>query len=404
LYCGNDFGQVEERDLATGQRTGIRLDPQLGSVGDLVGVGAEGAELVGFAAGEAAYSRWQLDGSNLVARMRAPSGAAPIGYDPSGSYLLVKGRRGLWYDHGSRIYGKGRTAGVVQVATGELLGEVPAADGFAWVDDGRLVYWGRHGGGLLDVESEHIVDVPSLGPDTENVYADPHGANAWVTTVDGARTVVRELDLSIATDPAPFVEVAGAVYGVASTPQGRVLVTHESDEGVVTTAFDRETGAPLVSGMPGEIVTALSLTGRLVGADSAGDVTEFDVDTLRPIASLPGARTLPSTLQFDDSGSRLLVTAPDQTVQVYDMASRTRIGEAIPAAADNGMVEGWLRPDGAAVAVNGPFGVLEWTLEPKALAAAACELAGRNLTRAEWATYLPDQAYGRTCPDYPAGT
>ena len=40
IYCGNHFGQVEERDLATGQQTGLRLDPQLGSVGDLVAVRA----------------------------------------------------------------------------------------------------------------------------------------------------------------------------------------------------------------------------------------------------------------------------------------------------------------------------------------------------------------------------
>jgi hypothetical protein len=272
------------------------------------------------------------------------------------------------------------------------------------VDDRTLAYWGKHGSGLLDVESQKVVDVPALGTATENVYADPQGNNAWFTTVDGGRTVVQELDLGIGTDPAPFVEVAGVVYGVANAPNGRVLITHESDEGVLTTAFDRETGAPVVSGMPGEVITALSATGVLVGADTAGDVTEFDVETLRPIASLPGARTLPSTLQFDDSGSRMLLTAPDQTVQVYDMASRTRIGEAIPAAAPEGVVQGWLRPDGAAVAVNGPFGVLEWTLDPEALAAAACELAGRNLTRAEWATYLPDQPYRRTCPDYPAGT
>ena len=184
-----------------------------------------------------------------------------------------------------------------------------------------------------------------------------------------------------------------------------MLVTYESEDGVLTTAFDRETGAPVISGMQGEVVTAVSATGRLVGADAAGDVTEFDIETLRPIASLPGARSRPSTLQFDDSGSRMLVTAPDQTVQVYDTASRTRLGDAIPAAAADGMVEGWLRPDGAAVAVNGPFGVLEWTLDPEALADAACVMAGRNLTPAEWSTYLgDDQEYQATCPDYPAAS
>ena len=107
---------------------------------------------------------------------------------------------------------------------------------------------------------------------------------------DQGRTVVQELDLTLVTDPAPFVEVAGVVHGVASTQDGRVLVTHESDTGVLTTAFDRQTGAPLVSGMQGQVVTALSASGRLVGADTAGDVTEFDNETLQPVAKLRRAR------------------------------------------------------------------------------------------------------------------
>lgn len=393
LYCGNDVGQLEGRDLATGQRTGLRLDPQLGAVGDLV---ASDAELVAFAAGEAAYSRWMLDGSNLVARLRVEDATAPTGYDPSGSYLVVQRKFPDRRDDGTP------SEGVVEVATNELVAPLPPGDGFAWVDDGTLAFWGRGAGGLLDLESQHIVDVPALGAETEDVYADPQGTNAWLTTRHGDRTVVQEFDLASIMKPVPFVEVAGAVLGVASTPHGRVLVTYESDDAVRTTAFDRESGAPVVSGMPGEVVTAVSATGRLVGADAAGDVTEFDVETLQPIASLPGTRSQPSTLQFDDRGSRMLVTAPDQTVQVYDMASRTRIGDAIPAAAADGMVEGWLRPDGAAVAVNGRFGVLEWTLDPKDLAAAACELAGRNLTLAEWSTYLGDQEYEPTCAELPA--
>ena len=56
-YCGNHFGQIEERDLDTGQLTGVRLDPQLGSVGDLVAT----HDLMGFAAGEAAYTHWTVD-------------------------------------------------------------------------------------------------------------------------------------------------------------------------------------------------------------------------------------------------------------------------------------------------------------------------------------------------------
>ncbi len=395
IYCGNYFGPIEERDLATGQLTGVRLDPQLGSVGDLVAT----HDLVGFAAGEAAYTRWRIDGTNLIARLRRDEAEAPIGYDPTSTYLVVQDARERLPDDAP-----GLGTEVMEVETGELLGELPDADGFAWVGDGRLAYWGQDGGGMLDVASGRTVDIAALGAETRNVFADPRGATSWQVEELNGRTVLHEFDLVGGPDPAVFLEVDGKVYGVTSTAQGRVLVTHDAGKGVVTTAYDRETAEPLVSGMAGEIVTALSSTGRLVGANPAGDVTEFDVETLRPIASYPGASSAPSSLQFDDSGARMLVTAPDRTVQVYDSVSRTRIGDAMPSSTAEGVVEAWLRPDGAAVAVNGSFGVVEWNLDPGVLAAAACELAGRNLTVAEWSTYLGDDlAYEATCEGYPSG-
>jgi hypothetical protein len=33
---------------------------------------------------------------------------------------------------------------------------------------------------------------------------------------------------------------------------------------------------------------------------------------------------------------------------------------------------------------------------------AACQIAGRNLTQSEWTQYLPDEPYGKTCPQWPA--
>jgi hypothetical protein len=81
-------------------------------------------------------------------------------------------------------------------------------------------------------------------------------------------------------------------------------------------------------------------------------------------------------------------------VSIYDTASRTRLGDPIPWSAGAS-----LRPDGAAVAVGTGDGVAIWDLNPQHLAAAACRLAGRNLTRAEWDTYLAALGqYRRTCP------
>jgi hypothetical protein len=44
-----------------------------------------------------------------------------------------------------------------------------------------------------------------------------------------------------------------------------------------------------------------------------------------------------------------------------------------------------------------------WDLEPAHWEQTACRLAGRNLTRAEWAQYLPGRAYEVTCPQWPSG-
>ena len=62
-----------------------------------------------------------------------------------------------------------------------------------------------------------------------------------------------------------------------------------------------------------------------------------------------------------------------------------------------------LHPDGEELAIGGgvdrPF--LVWDLDPAHWLTAACELAGRNLTQDEWATYIGDLAeYHPTCPEY----
>jgi hypothetical protein len=41
--------------------------------------------------------------------------------------------------------------------------------------------------------------------------------------------------------------------------------------------------------------------------------------------------------------------------------------------------------------------LLSWDLDLESWRATACRLAGRDLTRAEWTTYLPGEPYGATC-------
>ena len=95
----------------------------------------------------------------------------------------------------------------------------------------------------------------------------------------------------------------------------------------------------------------------------------------------------------------LSVSADDQTVHVYDTATRLALGDPIPA--DSPAALGWLRPDGRALAVNVRRGVAVWSLDPEYQVRAACRLAGRNLSDTEWNTYVSATAsYRRLCPRF----
>jgi hypothetical protein len=86
-YCGNQFGVLAERDLATGQPTGVRLDAQVGSVGDLA-ITADGTELIGFGRDVPVVPRWRLDGQALIG-IAGDRGLLAESYDPSGRLLVV---------------------------------------------------------------------------------------------------------------------------------------------------------------------------------------------------------------------------------------------------------------------------------------------------------------------------
>ena len=231
----------------------------------------------------------------------------------------------------------------MEAATGELLVEVPEADGLAWVGDGRLAYWGREGRGLLDVASGSPSTSRLGRGDAERVH---RPSRRDVVAIVGWTADRRpRVDLAGGPDPEPFIEVAGDVYSVTSTAKGRVLVTHDSDEGVVTTAYDRETAEPLVSGMPGEVVTALSPSGRLVGADPAGDITEFDLETLTRSRACPAPGAC-----LDAAVRRQRLTHVGDGARPDGAGLRQRqpgpYRRAIPSSAPEGVVEAWLRPDG----------------------------------------------------------
>jgi hypothetical protein len=90
------------------------------------------------------------------------------------------------------------------------------------------------------------------------------------------------------------------------------------------------------------------------------------------------------------------VHAFSTSIALFDAQSLRPLGRPIPIGSGTGVFA--FTPDGDLL-VNGPFGVSRIELDPDEWQAAACRVAGRNLTAAEWAEFFGDEPYRATCPD-----
>jgi hypothetical protein len=91
-------------------------------------------------------------------------------------------------------------------------------------------------------------------------------------------------------------------------------------------------------------------------------------------------------------------------VEVWDSATLVRIGEQLSVTGDAAFLTvdrpgGYRVVTGTTNAAGTPVII---DLDPAHWEATACHIAGRNLTRAEWAQYLPGRPYRATCPQWPS--
>ena len=298
-------------------------------------------------------------------------------------------------------------------ALGPILGGVVRGP-VAASPDGRLLVGERATGGGTGIWDRRSGRLLSLLP---GATGDEWGPPVWSPSADlvaldlaGAIDVWHVADPRHPSAPEPIAGRLGPLGEVAFTPDDRRLAV-ESTNGDIA-LLDVGTGHvdwtwTVRDGASGDI--ALSPDGGTVGfsysVGETGHLQLFDTATGRPRASA----VLSTTGGFGYVyGGRWLVVAESLAAplaQLYDAATLEPIGTPFPTRAAqfgnalSGSIE--VNEPGTMFAQMASGDPLLWHVDPDSWRKLACEIAGRNLTSAEWQRYLPHRTYRRTCPQYP---
>ena len=366
-WCTTDGGEVVEYDLSTGASSAV-IPERAAAVFPSAG----GTELVTVRVGEPVFSRWGLNGRGAITRVIASGSTGAVGYSPDGSAVVVS-------DRSARLH-------VWDARTDASRLVLPAtAMRAVWAGVDQLLAGNRFGDPtiLLDASSGALLPgdgVPDLAED------------AWVGA-SGRRLVIaadedelRVLDASTGERIAgPFDLGAEPTWVSLPTDDSFLLVTTWLGGVSSTRKLKPEDGSVISPVLVGPAVTTLA-GDTVVGAEGNRLLT-YSVDDLAVTGSLPNTAAGTTSLEASSDGRTLLATGPDGNATLFDLASGMRLGDAIPSAGGDGFAAS-LRPDGRELIVVLADGLQVWDLDPDSQAEAACRIAGRDLTREEWDTYL----------------
>jgi WD40 repeat protein len=394
FYCADAYGRLAEHDLKTGYVIRL-LDAQNGNSGSLWPA-RNGTELVSFGDNEAVVSRWRLDGSGPITHLVAP-GYRAFSFNHSGDRVLVE--RGGPLEDNSRV---------VDVATGDVVRTLNGLINTEWIDDDTV------GGAIVNASGQVVtahIDLPNGDLVSDGFVVDPIPAGAgrlpgkerWLFIYrDGTDATLRQFDAQ-AQRFGPEIFVDGW-FGHSISRTGHRIVAG-TERGIEI--HDGFTGE-LVDTIPGDDLRGviITVTDQLFVSSIGGELTQYDLDSLDPIRTFGGSRGFITLVLGTADGTLIATSGGDHRVILYDVASGVRIGTPITIADEESnrialSLDGrWLSVGGEAASGSQPSKI--WDLDPEHWATAACRVAGRNLTREEWASNIGALApYRATCPDLP---
>ena len=135
-------------------------------------------------------------------------------------------------------------------------------------------------------------------------------------------------------------------------------------------------------------------------AGDTGQIVTIDVSTGAEQGRSTGLGAVVLWLDYSDDGELLVSGADDGGVSLWDATTLDLLGTVFPPHRGEPVPAGaQFIGDSHDVAIASYDGhVYRWETDPARALDFACQMAGRNLTEAEWAEFLPAQPYREVCP------
>jgi WD40 repeat protein/DNA-binding SARP family transcriptional activator/energy-coupling factor transporter ATP-binding protein EcfA2 len=284
-----------------------------------------------------------------------------------------------------------RRTGRFRPARGRAVGAALAPDGGTLAvtsAEGTLELWDtRARRRLVEPQIAHAHE-----PDSVTFSGDGH----WLVT--GDVSIVRLWDARRRTTAGSFVQGGGS--DLSLSPDGTMLA--------VTALNDRFAGGLEIRSVPSlEVIRTVPVPAGTVGrfapdgrslvyGDREGRVWTLDTRTWKPTGRPFGEGAWIRDASVSPDGRLLATTSTDGTGRLWDLASRRPIGAALSGASGEPIAAGFIRGGTHLAVIHEREGVA-WDVRPASWARHACAVAGRTLTRAEWASLLPGRDYEPAC-------
>jgi WD40 repeat protein len=208
----------------------------------------------------------------------------------------------------------------------------------------------------------------------------------------------------------PPLALDGVAWDVSYTPDVRQAVvglTHPDrpPDGLVIDLDERRIERTVtLAELSGIQSSAIGSEGRTIAfSDETGSVVIVDAATGAKSPVLEANDGPFVGISFAPDEATFVTSGSDGTVKLWDNRTHQLLGAVQPLGPNLPFVKATFI-DEDKVLIYYPTGeIFEWDPRPDAWEAYACRVAGRNLSKAEWAELVPDRPYQVTCPDYPAG-